>query len=289
VTRRKLGSEILGFLWSLTVPAGPPSPVRTSPAPGRGQRAAPAGPSAVRPFAIYYGWPSYVNGARGNVSRAIAAFDGYGVVVFGDDTATPSGDPLAAPIMEGVAARGGTPYGYVTVGVGDGEPHHSLEELRERLDAWQRLGARGVLLDCAGADYGVTRARFDAVVKYTHSLGLSVLANAWNPDDVLARSLTMGPGDGYLGENDVLSDGHFLSPATYKPKLARMAAYKARLGITLYETATSYDLSHADALTAQVLDALRGYHIDAFHLTDPVYSCLDNVLIRPPAALAEGR
>ncbi|WP_461187465.1 hypothetical protein [Arthrobacter sp. Z4-13] len=262
---------------------------RAVPAPGRGPGITPSNPSVIRPFAIYYGWPSYVNGAHGNVTRAIKAFDGYGVVVFGDDTATPAGDPLAAPIMEGVAARGGVPYGYVTVGVGDGEPNHSLNELRERLDVWHRLGARGVLIDCAGADYGVSRARFDAVVNYIHSLGLSVLANAWNPDDVLARSVTMGPGDGYLGENDVLSDGQFLAPVTYKPKLAKMAAYKARLGITLYETATSFDLQYADALTAQVLAALQGNHIDAFHLSDPVYSSADNVLIKPPAVLAVGQ
>lgn len=254
-------------------------------APGAGTLATSGPPPAIQPFAIYYGWPSYVNGAHGNVARAIAAFDGYGVVVFGDDTATPEGDPLATRIMAGVAARGGVPYGYVTVGVGDGEPNHSLAELRERLDAWHRLGVRGMLLDCAGADYGVTRARFDAVVQYAHSLGLSVLANAWNPDDVLARSATMGPGDGYLGENDVLSDGQFLSPATYRPKLAKMAAYKASLGITLYETATSRNLQHADVLASQVLAALQGYSIDAFHLTDPLYSCVDNILIRPPAVL----
>lgn len=245
--------------------------------------------SNVRPFAIYYGWPSYVNGANENVSRAIAAFDGYGVVVFGDDTATSEGDPLAAPIMAGVAARGGVPYGYVTVGVNDGEPNHSMAELRERLDAWQRLGVRGVLLDCAGADYGVTRSRFDAVVQYTHSLGMNVLANAWNPDDVLAGSQTMRPGDGYLGENDVLSDGRFLSPDSYRPKLARMAKYKAKLGITLYETSTSWDLKHADALTDQVLAALKGYPIDALQLSDPEYCCMDNVLIKPPAALRGGR
>lgn len=256
---------------------------------GQGAGAATMNAPAVRPFAIYYGWPSYVNGARGKVARAVAAFDGYGMVVFGDDTVTEEGDPLAVPIMAGVAARGGVPYGYVSVGVGDGEPNLSLPELRERLDAWRRLGTQGVLLDCAGADYGVTRARFDAVVRYAHSLGLSVLANAWSPDDVLARSATMGPGDGYLGENDVLSDGRFLSPATYKPKLAKMAEHKARLGITLYETATSRDLQQADALTAQVLAALRGYQIDAFHLTDPVYSCKDNVLIRPPTVLADGQ
>lgn len=44
--------------------------------------------------------------------------------------------------MAGVAARGGVPYGYVTVGAADGEPNHSLGELRERLDAWWKLGRR---------------------------------------------------------------------------------------------------------------------------------------------------
>jgi hypothetical protein len=259
------------------------------PTPGPGTAGHPEQAAAIRPFAIYYGWPSYVNGARGDVARAVAAFDGYGVVVFGDDTATEEGDPLAAPIMAGVAARGGDPYGYVTLGVSDGEPHHSLAELRERIDAWRRLGARGMLLDCAGADYGVTRARFDAVVQYVHSLGLHVLANAWDPDDVLARSATMGPGDSYLGENDVLSDGRFLAPAIYRPKLARMAAYKARLGITLCETATSRDLQYAGTLAEQVLAVLQRYNIDAFHLTDPVYSSADNVLIRPPGVLAGRR
>jgi hypothetical protein len=146
-----------------------------------------------------------------------------------------------------------------------------------------------MLLDCAGADYGVTRARFDAVVQHAHSLGLSVLANAWKPDDVLAGSTTMGPGDGYLGENDVLSDGRFLAPATYRPKSARMAAYKAGLGVSLYETATSGELHDADALAARVVTALQGYHLDALQLTDPLYSAADNVLCKPPAVLTGRR
>lgn len=284
---RKPAPGVAGFLRSLIRPRGSAGTGTGVAEASRGS-GTPAEASQVRPFAIYYGWPSYVNGAHGDVDKAVAAFDGYGIIVFGDDTATQEGDPLSAPIMAGLAARGGEPYGYITLGVIDGEPNHSMEELRGRLDVWQRLGVQGMLLDCAGADYGVSRARFDEVVRYSHSLGLRVLANAWNPDDVLARSATMGPGDGYLGENDVLSDGQFLSPQTYRPKLAKMAAYKKKLGITLYETATSRDLQHADFLAAEVLAALEGYGIDAFHLTDPLYSCVDNVLVRPPSVLAAG-
>lgn len=240
----------------------------------------------MQPFAVYYGWPSDVNGAGGDVRRAIEAFRGLRVVVLGDDTATAIGDPLAGPVMAGIAAGGGSPYGYVSVGVTHGEPDHPLAELEARMDQWCRLGAHGVLVDCAGADYGVSRTRFDAVVRYAHTCGLRVLANAWNPDDVLAGSATMGPGDGYLGENDVLSGGRFLDPRTYEPKLARMAAYRAQLGITLYATATSPDPRDGDALAERVLRPLASHGVGLFQLTDPVYSAADNVLVGPPAVLA---
>ncbi len=240
----------------------------------------------MQPFAVYYGWPSSVNGADGDVGRAIAAFDGLRAVVFGDDCATSVGDALAGPIMAGIVARGGAPYGYVSVGVTHGEPNHPLEELHARIDAWCRLGARGLLIDCAGADYGVSRARFDAVVRYPHTYGLHVLSNAWDCDDVLAASETLGPGDGYLGENDVLCDGQLLDPRTYEPKLARMARYKADLGVTLYATATTRDPRRGHVLADRVLTVLRTYGVDAFQLTDPLYSAADNVLAAPPAALA---
>ena len=78
--------------------------------------------TSPRPFAVYYGWPSDVNGAGGDVAAAIAAFAPYRVVIFGDDTVTPAGDPKAPAILAGVAARGGQPYGYVSIGVTHGEP-----------------------------------------------------------------------------------------------------------------------------------------------------------------------
>jgi len=226
-----------------------------------------------------------VNGADGDVTRAVAAFRGLTVVVLGDDTVTPAGDPRAADVMAGIAAQGGASYGYVTVGVTHGEPAHPLAELSARITAWRRLGAQGVLVDCAGADYGVTRARFDAVVRRVHAEGMHVLANAWEPDDVLAGSTTLGPGDGYLGENDVLSDGRFGDPRVYGPKLARMAAYRADRGVTLYATATTRDLGDAERLTRRALAALAACDVDAFQLTDPLYSAADDVLTPPSAAL----
>lgn len=236
---------------------------------------------AHRPFAIYYGWPSDVNDARGDVRKAIGAFVGYEVVVFGSDCVLSSADPHSQAIIVGTAAAGVVPYGYVSLGVTHGGPHLSLAELDNLLDRWKAIGAQGMFLDCAGADYGVSRSRFDAVVICAHSLGMMVIANAWDPDDVLAGSTTMGPGDGYLGENDVLSNGEFLSPTSYTPKLATMLAHKTSLGINLYETGTTTSFADAAQLTARVNQALAPYGVDSFQLTDPQYSSHTNVLVAP--------
>ncbi len=241
--------------------------------------------TSTAPFAIYYGWPSEVNGANYDLTKAVAAFAGFRVVVFGEGNVTSGGDTNAGTIMAGVAKQGGAPYGYVTIGVSDGEPNYSLTTIHTMLDSWKRLGARGVLFDCAGYDYGVSRTRFVDVVSYAHSLGLKVLTNAWNPDDVLSGATPLGVGDGYLGENDVYSGGQWQAASTYQPKLAKMAAYKQSLGITLYETATSPQPAAAGDVVAQILQALAPYHIDYFQLTDPNYSADSNVLTPPDPAV----
>jgi hypothetical protein len=39
---------------------------------------------------IYYGWPSLVQGANGNLSSAIVIFNQFDLIVFGDGIASPS-------------------------------------------------------------------------------------------------------------------------------------------------------------------------------------------------------
>lgn len=127
---------------------------------------------------------------------------------------------------------------------------------------------------------GLRRARFDDTVTYAHKLGMKVIANAWNPDDVLSHSATMRSGDAYLGENDVLDNGKIRPKDEYQPKLAAMAAYRKQLGITLYETGTTRSFKNAVALTHQVGTALAPYGISSFQLTDPQYSANNNHLVR---------
>ncbi|MGH9306222.1 MAG: hypothetical protein ACRD0I_04975 [Acidimicrobiales bacterium] len=240
----------------------------------------------MKPFAIYYGWPSDVNGANGNVARSVAAFAGYSLVVFGEGNVLPGADALAGPVIAGVAAAGAVPYGYVDLGVTNGERNWTIAQMSTYMADWSALGAKGIFLDCAGADYGVSRARFDDAVNAAHDRGLRVIANAWNPDDVLSGSSPLGPGDGYLGENDVIAAGVTQPIGAYEAKLAIMSAYAHSLGVAMYETATFAPRS-SDTVTSQVADqalaALAPYDVSGFQLTDPQYSSVDNRL-RPASS-----
>ena len=154
-------------------------------------------PAAPLRLAIYYGYPSLVNDARGDLARAVAAFSPYDIIVFGDGLEVDG-------VQEGRGAgaeehafatatihqlhrtrRRREVYGYVDIGR---TQQLTLDEVLERLDGWARMGAAGVLLDEAGYDFGVTRDRQNAAIAAAHSRGLRVCLNAFDPDDVFGAA-----------------------------------------------------------------------------------------------------
>src|SRR5215475_5167139 len=54
-------------------------------------RWASAQPPKPQPIAIYYGYPSLVNGAKGDLDKAARAFDAYSILVIGDRLELPDG------------------------------------------------------------------------------------------------------------------------------------------------------------------------------------------------------
>jgi hypothetical protein len=151
-------------------------------------------------LAIYYGYPSLVNGAAGNVDRAVATFADYEVIVFGDglefDDVNPRRTPAGAgadehrktrAIVGRLRARSAATriYGYIDLG---NSQRLSLVDIQGRAAKWAAMGATGLFLDEAGYDFGVTRERQNAVVDFVHSLGLSVFANAFNTDDLFGTA-----------------------------------------------------------------------------------------------------
>lgn len=113
-------------------------------------------------LAIYYGWPSLVNGTS-DLDTATNVFCHFDLVVFGATLEVPSHSDHdnTVIIIDNLRNRCGTEvYGYVTL---SGIP---IDEIKLRVDRWVAMGVAGIFLDEAGRDYGVDRNRLREVVEY---------------------------------------------------------------------------------------------------------------------------
>jgi hypothetical protein len=234
-----------------------------------------------------------VNGSGGDIDLAEMSFAPFDAVVLGDLTPSEHGDRLRGCVVRRLALQRSV-FGYLSVGPGQGQPNWSDVDLGSRIEAWTVLGATGVLLDCAGQDFGVSGRRLRRAVKTVHRVGLSVLVNAWNPGDLLDGDVPLGPGDGYLAENDVLRHGGFRPPAEYAPKLSLARRCRDRFGVTVWCAATLAPgaVGYDDALVEQVIGAWEGVGAgspDVLVVADPLYGARTNEVLLPggvPAQLA---
>jgi hypothetical protein len=241
-------------------------------------------------LAIYYGYPSLVEGADGSVSHAVSVFGRYDVIVFGGrlEVGNPSPDleieaPLVAQIIQRLRLRPQQPVVYGYVELGRSQP--SDAEIVRRVDGWKRLGADGILLDEGGRDARVSRQRRTAAVRAVHERGLSALTNAINPDDLFDTRNSKPAGDpGELGARDALLieafavDNSVVQPRDTAAKRAAAALkWRQRTGIKVYAVTTTvpgrFDASavvYAERLAADL-------GVDAFGWGEPNFSLDTNL------------
>ena len=233
--------------------------------PSRGAAAA----SRLSPaaLAIYYGYPSLINGASGNVDRAVAAFADYDVLVLGDGLQFADLDARRRPagagpdehrrtraIIERLRARSASMqvYGYVDLG---NTQDLAIDEIGRRARLWWEMGVTGVFLDEAGYDFGVTRERQNAAIDAIHGLGLSAFVNAFNPDDVFNPSpvplnavgggnpsglaTRLGARDAYLLESFQVRLGQPETWAAWSSRTRKAIAYRDRYHTRMFGVATT--------------------------------------------------
>ena len=242
-----------------------------------------------RPVACYYGWPSMVNGSAGDTERAARHFEAFDAVVLGDATLTPSGDPLAGELIVRLRGRCFV-FGYLSLGLGPGQPAWSGPDIAGRFEQWVHLGAGGIFLDCSGRDFGVSPARLGQAVDAAHGLGVPVVVNAWNPLDLLAPGITLHEHDGYLAENDVLRAGRFRLRREYQQKLQDVERCRRWLGISVWATGTVLGVEDPGTYTSELVDriALAWAVVEArppdyLAIADPLYGAPDSRLALPRA------
>lgn len=194
---------------------------------------------------IYYGWPSLINGS-GTAAEAAAQFDAYDYAVLGaglEETVHPDHANTASIIASSTAVF----FGYVDLGVTTNG--YTLAVIKEKIDAWKSTGADGIFLDDFGYDYGVTRERQNEAVAYAHGAGLSVVANAWDPDDVFgsAADAAANPSgtapvidsrDWYLSESFQIQEGAYQSESAWHDKAEKLAAYRSAAGFGVFSVTT---------------------------------------------------
>jgi hypothetical protein len=273
--------------------------------------------AAPQRLAIYYGYPSLVNGANGDLARAVAVFSEYDVIVLGDGLevdgagrgAGPAEHAFAVRLIEHLrdSPRRSEVYGYVDLGRTQQLP---LDEIVHRIDLWARMGAAGVLLDEAGYDFGVTRERQNVAIGAAHARGLSACVNAFEPADVFGTArtpLNAAGGGNPSGAAPIVSarDAVLLESFAIRNSVAQSAEMlwtrtrmalegRARFGTRVFAVSTTVDTADAATLAQYGWWTAAALGLDAYGWGMPSFSAITSQLpwVRRPeaeAALADAR
>ena len=272
-----------------------------------------AGSTSGRPaplrLAIYYGYPSLVNGARGNLAAAASHVSRYDVLVLGDGLEFDTADGGHAGLQEHrfterlIRQLANTPrrpsvFGYVDLGRSQ---HLMPAEIVDRIDRWAAMGVQGVFLDEAGYDFGVTRGRQNHAVLAARRRGLRVCFNAYRPQEVFgaervplnaagggnpdgAPSL-LSARDAILLESFGSSDGIAETPPRLTERMDQALAGRRRFGTQVFAVGTGGDdvtLAHYGWWTASA------FGLDAYGWSAPGYGAAASRLqwMAPPDAEA---
>lgn len=226
------------------------------------------------PVAIYYGWPSLVNGAKGNLDRAAEAFGAYRILVFGDGIEMASHpDHHNVALLIPKLTRGMV-FGYICIGV---TQKLSIDELQNRALAWKGLGARGIFLDEAGNDFGVSHARREAIIEFAHRVGLAVFVNAFQPADVFAEGTHLRDGDFYLLESFAVRMGERDTSMQARSRQQQALEYRRRYKVGLVGVTTTTG-TFSPSLFQEACTLADKTSLDGFGWGEPLFSSISNTL-----------
>jgi hypothetical protein len=271
--------------------------------------------SAPARVAIYYGYPSLVNGSGGEVNRAAEVFSEYDVVVLGDGLEFPDkqpgrypqGDPaehqktqqiIAAVLKRNPATR---IYGYVCLGEipwpKGQQTALSGKELQERIQLWKQMGVAGIFLDEAGYDYpAVTRERQNLAVRMIHEAGLSAFMNAYFVEHLFSAENRLPNASGgeknpkglaplldhrdfFLLESFQIKNGTYDSGAATQERLSKALKYRRQYGTRIFATTTT---TESQQFSSEKFNyawwTARLYDLDGFSWGEPYFAASNNLL-----------
>ncbi|MGQ4833697.1 MAG: hypothetical protein ACP6IS_07365 [Candidatus Asgardarchaeia archaeon] len=173
------------------------------------------GISPYKKLCIYYGYPLAVNNVW-DIEKAATYFSFFDIVVFGKNLEEPSHEAHNSTkkiiSLFHKNKPNGLIFGYLDIGITTS--NFSIETLKQKLEKISAMDMDGVLLDNAGYINETPRERLNSVVDFAHNLGLSVMVNAWNPDEVLGDYVNplFNPNgiESFIGKNDFYLNESFV-------------------------------------------------------------------------------
>jgi hypothetical protein len=254
-------------------------------------------------LAIYYGYPSVVNGAGGDVEKATSAFSMYDVVVLGDGVEfadhrldrDPKGvgadeHQKARRIIAALARRSPAARSFGYICLGDSQ-RLSEPEIRRRVRLWKRMGVSGIFLDEAGYDWKIIdRKRQNAAVAYIHGLGLSAFLNAFYPRDLFSQENVLGKNpdhvaplldgrDLFLLESFQVKNGTYEDVSEWQQRVDQAVSYRAQYGSAVFATTTDRENQpfHPQTLAYAWWSAWL-YDLDGFGWGEPNFAGAAGIL-----------
>jgi len=181
--------------------------------------------NTLRPadLAVYYGWPSLVNGNFQNNAAAAAVFGQYQMVVFGEgvEESTHGDHANTIEIIQILRQNYGTrAFGYIDATRWETTWTHtgsSPVDWEAHLDMWVAMGVDGVFVDRFGYDWSlddqefITRVIQNSILDAIHSRSLSAFVNGWFVDHVFGSD----PDPGFPWGNPTSIPSHMLSTDLY--------------------------------------------------------------------------
>jgi hypothetical protein len=248
-------------------------------------------PKIPKQLCIYYGGPSYVNGAE-NINKAVEEFSKCSLIVLGSGISFPNheyhNDTLE--MIKLLSAKNIPVYGYVDTGVMT--DNLTIEQASTQVSQWKDMGVSGIFLDDFGFDYGTTRARQNQFLDLVHNKSMPAFVNAYNPPDVFSdknekneiQPSRIQGNDIYLAENWLYEDGNSTNAELWYEKsnylIENLSKYNVKLATTSTTKGTkafATDISKPEFSRAYMGSVLQG--ADYYQWTDADFSSSNDKLV----------
>ncbi|MEN0046375.1 MAG: hypothetical protein AAF806_04855 [Bacteroidota bacterium] len=246
-------------------------------------------------LAVYYGYPSLINGSNSNIADAVEVYSNYDIVIFPQDVELEEHPEHenAEDIIQALQTGGNSTqvFGYIDLGTIQGLAQLTLAQINTRIAAWNNMGVAGIFFDDVELGFGVDRARMNAAIDEAHILGLPVMVNGNIPDEIFSATygaVSMQQGDWYMVESFHIRNGDYYTNDTEDQdltfvinKYSTTAGYSLQYGVNVAAITTSdYNDTDGDGITDDYTNEKMShawwlavfYGFDTFGWGEPDYS-----------------